>query len=92
MVSLSAYVARAFRGHHHDSVVRLRDLDTEELEDYDLVYPVDADMAHNRSSVLAPVGTAILGYVMEWLVPAGPRRLRVEEELYQPERAGALHR
>ena len=79
-----------------NSVVRLRDLDTEELEEYDLVYPVDADVAHNRISVLAPVGTAILGYrlggVIEWLVPAGPRRLRVEEVLYQPERAGALHR
>jgi regulator of nucleoside diphosphate kinase len=77
-----------------NSVVRLRDLDTEELEEYELVYPADADVAHNRISVLAPVGTAILGYrlgdVIEWLVPAGPRRLRVEEVLYQPERAGAL--
>ena len=79
-----------------NSVVRLRDLDTEGLEEYELVYPADADVAHNRISVLAPVGTAILGYrlgdVIEWPVPAGPRRLRVEEVLYQPERAGALHR
>jgi regulator of nucleoside diphosphate kinase len=79
-----------------NSVVRLRDLDTDELEEYELVYPADADMAHSRISVLAPVGTAILGYrlgdVIEWPVPAGLRRLRVEEVLYQPERAGALHR
>jgi regulator of nucleoside diphosphate kinase len=79
-----------------NSVVRLRDLDTDELEEYELVYPADADMAHNRISVLAPVGTAILGYrlgdVIEWLVPAGPRRLRVEEVRYQRETAGALHR
>ena len=79
-----------------NSVVRLRDLDTDETEEYELVYPSDADMAHNRISVLAPVGTAILGYrlgdVIEWPVPAGLRRLRVEEVLYQPERAGALHR
>lgn len=79
-----------------NSVVRLRDLDTDELEEYELVYPVDADVAHNRISVLAPVGTAILGYrlgdVIEWPVPAGPRRLRVEEVLYQPERAAVLHR
>ncbi len=78
-----------------NSVVRLRDLDTDETEEYELVYPADADMAHNRISVLAPVGTAILGYrlgdVIERLVPAGLRRLRVEEVLYQPERAGALH-
>ena len=79
-----------------NSVVRLRDLDSEETEEYELVYPADADMAHNRISVLAPIGTAILGYrlgdVIEWPVPAGLRRLRVEEVLYQPERAGVLHR
>jgi regulator of nucleoside diphosphate kinase len=79
-----------------NSVVRLRDLDSGEAEEYELVYPGDADMAHNRLSVLAPIGTAILGYrlgdVIEWPVPAGLRRLRVEEVLYQPERAGALHR
>jgi regulator of nucleoside diphosphate kinase len=53
-------------------------------------------MEHNRISVLAPIGTAILGYrlgdVIEWQVPAGLRRLRVEEVLYQPERAGVLDR
>ncbi len=79
-----------------NSVVRLRDLDSDETEEYELVYPADADMAQNRISILAPIGTAILGYrlgdVIEWPVPAGLRRLRVEEVLYQPERAGALHR
>ena len=79
-----------------NSVVHLRDLGSGETEEYELVYPADADMAHNRISVLAPIGTAILGYrlgdVIEWPVPAGLRRLRVEEVLYQPERAGVLHR
>ncbi len=79
-----------------NSAVRLRDLDSDETEEYELVYPADADMAHNRISVLAPIGTAILGYrlgdVIEWPVPAGLRRLRVEEVLYQPEGAGVLHR
>jgi regulator of nucleoside diphosphate kinase len=78
-----------------NTVVSLRDLDTDEMEEIELVYPADADMAHNRISVLAPIGTAILGYrlgdVIEWRVPAGLRRLRVEEVLYQPERAGAVH-
>ena len=79
-----------------NSVVRLRDLDTDEVEEYELAYPAEADVAHNRISVLAPIGTAILGYrlgdVIEWPVPAGLRRLQVEEVLYQPERAGVLHR
>ncbi len=79
-----------------NSVVRLRDLDSDETEEYELVYPADADIACNRISVLAPIGTAILGYrlgdVIEWPVPAGLRRLQVEEVLYQPESAGALPR
>ena len=79
-----------------NSIVRLRDLESNETEEYELVYPADADMAYNRISVLAPIGTGILGYrlgdVIEWPVPAGLRRLRVEEVLYQPERAGVLHR
>ncbi len=79
-----------------NSVVRLHDLDSGETEVYELVYPADADLALDRISVLAPVGTAILGYragdVIEWPVPAGLRRLRVEEVLYQPERACAPSR
>ena len=77
-----------------NSVVRVRDLDTDEIEEYELVYPTNADVSLNRISVLAPIGTALLGYrlgdVIEWPVPAGLRRLQVEDVLYQPERAGAL--
>jgi regulator of nucleoside diphosphate kinase len=76
-----------------NSVVRLRDLDTDELDQFQLVYPADADMAQHRISVLAPVGTAILGYqrgdVIEWPVPTGLRRLRVEMVSYQPEMVAA---
>lgn len=76
-----------------NSVVRLRDLDTDEVDQFHLVYPTDADMTQHRISVLAPVGTAILGYnlgdVIEWPVPAGLRRLRVEMVSYQPEMAAA---
>jgi regulator of nucleoside diphosphate kinase len=75
-----------------NSIVRLRDLDSGETEEYELVYPADADMALHRISVLAPVGTAILGYrrgdIIEWPVPAGLRRLRVEAVISQPERVG----
>ena len=76
-----------------DSAVRLRDLDTGETEVYELVEPPDADLDRDRISVLAPVGTAILGYrhgdVIEWPVPAGRCRLRVEQVRHRPERAGA---
>jgi regulator of nucleoside diphosphate kinase len=77
-----------------NSTVRLRDLSTGEAVTYTLVYPDRADVTEGRLSVLAPVGTAIIGQrqgdVVERLVPAGLKRLQVEEVLYQPERAGAL--
>ena len=73
-----------------DSTVLLRDLDTNEAETYTLVYPENADIANQRLSVLAPVGTAILGYRVgdefRWQVPAGWRRLKVEQVISQPER------
>ncbi len=72
-----------------NSTVRLRDLETGEEETYTLVFPADADIAKNKLSVLAPVGTALLGYrtgeVVEWPVPAGVSRFRIEEVL-QPAR------
>ena len=71
-----------------NSTVRLRDLETGEEDTYTLVYPHEADIEANRLSVLAPVGTALLGYragdVVEWPVPAGVTRFRVEEVLSQP--------
>ena len=72
--------------------VALLDLDTQEEEIYTLVYPENANSAEGKISILAPVGTAMLGYrvgdVFEWEVPAGKRRLKVDKILYQPEAAG----
>lgn len=75
-----------------NSTVTLIDQDTGEEETYTLVYPENADAAQGKVSVLAPIGTAMLGYrvgdVFEWEVPAGKRRLKVEKILYQPEASG----
>ena len=74
-----------------NSEVRLKDLDSGEIKVYRLVFPSQA-RTENSISVLAPVGTALLGYrvgdVIEWRVPKGIRRLKVLEVLYQPEAAG----
>lgn len=63
------------------STARLRDLDTGEIIACTLTLPDEADFEQGRVSVLAPIGTAILGYrerdVVEWPVPAGMRRLRI---------------
>jgi regulator of nucleoside diphosphate kinase len=78
-----------------NSTVILDDLDTKEKETYTLVFPDSADIAHDRLSVLAPVGTAILGQrvgdVVRWRVPQGWRRLKIARVIYQPEREGAFH-
>ena len=58
---------------------------------YTLVFPRNANFDQGKISIVAPIGTAILGYrtgdVIEWKVPAGMRRFRVEEILHQPEAA-----
>jgi regulator of nucleoside diphosphate kinase len=75
-----------------NSRVRLKDMETAEEKNYSLVFPSDADMAQNKLSILAPIGTAILGYrtgdTVDWQVPAGKRTVRIQEVLYQPEAAG----
>lgn len=75
-----------------NSTIALVDLDTKEEETYTLVFPEDADISKGKISILAPIGTAMLGYeigdVFEWEVPAGKRRLRVERIIYQPEASG----
>ena len=78
-----------------NSRVRVRDLDSEKETTYSLVFPRDADISENKISILAPLGSALLGYrvadVIEWQAPAGLRRIRIEEILYQPEAAGDYH-
>ena len=75
------------------SVVRVRDLDSGVRVDYRLVFPADADIERQRISVLAPIGTALIGYRagdrIEWTTPGGTRHLEVEAVLYQPETAAA---
>ena len=75
-----------------NSKVVLHDVDTGERMTYVLAFPKDANIDLGRISILAPIGTAILGYakgdVIKWSVPSGVRRIQVEEILYQPEAAG----
>ena len=81
-----------------NSRVRVRDLDSGDAVVFSLVYPSfphaagPDHLAEMTVSVLAPIGTAVLGYrvgdSIEWEVPSGVRRLKVEDVLFQPEAAG----
>ncbi|HMP77426.1 MAG TPA: nucleoside diphosphate kinase regulator [Kiritimatiellia bacterium] len=75
--------------------LRFVDLDDETKMEVTLVFPSDANINDGKMSVLSPIGTALLGYgkgdKIEWAVPAGTRRIQIEDILYQPESAGDLH-
>jgi len=75
-----------------NSKIRLRDINTQKEMIYWLVFPDDSNADQGKISILAPIGTALLGYkvgdIIEWKVPAGATKLKVEEILYQPEAAG----
>jgi regulator of nucleoside diphosphate kinase len=78
-----------------NSTFRVRDLDSGEEVVYTLVFPGKADSTNGKISILAPIGTAVVGSrvgdTVEWKVPAGLKRLKVREVVYQPEAAGDYH-
>lgn len=62
-----------------------------------LVYPKDMDSSGKTISILAPVGSALLGLSqgdeIEWPKPGGGMtKVKIEQITYQPERAGDFHR
>lgn len=65
------------------SSVRMKDLDNRKELQYQIVLPKYANVDEGRISVMAPIGTALLGYsvgsVVEWKVPSGLRRFKIVE-------------
>lgn len=80
-----------------NSTVTFRVASSNERFTLTLVYPKDMDGSSSKISVLAPVGSALLGLSqgdeIEWPKPGGGvLQVRIEEILYQPERSGEYHR
>ncbi len=75
-----------------NSIVKISFMHTGKEVEIQIVYPAKADVKKNKISVFSPIATALLGYrvgdEIDWLVPAGPTRIRINEILYQPEAAG----
>jgi len=62
-----------------------------------LVYPKDAKPDGSTVSILAPVGSALIGLSegdeIDWPTPSGKaQHVRIEKVVYQPESAGEYHR
>lgn len=66
-----------------NSEVVYEDCETSATRTVRVVYPQDADAVAGRISVLAPIGSALLGLrvgqSITWRVPNGTKRLRVVE-------------
>ncbi|TVP56500.1 MAG: nucleoside diphosphate kinase regulator [Halomonadaceae bacterium] len=80
-----------------NSTVRFRVEASDEEFELTLVYPKDMDASGSKISILAPVGSALLGLSqgdqIQWPKPGGGLlNLRIEEVVYQPERSGEFHR
>lgn len=80
-----------------NSTVKFQVESSSEVFSLTLVYPKDMDSSGSKISILAPVGSALLGLSqgdqIEWPKPGGGTlRVRIEEIVYQPEREGEYHR
>ena len=62
--------------------IQVLDLTSGERRQLTLVLPRESDASAGKISVLAPLGTALLGYragdEVEWRMPGGLRRMRIE--------------
>ena len=79
-----------------NSRVVFEDQRTGERREVLLVYPHESDVESGHVSVLAPIGSALLGLAVgqtiDWPLPGGQaKRLRIVDVVYQPEQAGHFH-
>lgn len=78
------------------SRVRVQDLDSGKERVLTLAFPIEADSAQGKISVLAHIGTTLLGHragdVVTWRSAGETRRLKIHNVLYQPEAAGDLYK
>jgi regulator of nucleoside diphosphate kinase len=75
-----------------NSIVRLLFPGNKRTVEFQIVYPEQASLKDNKISIFSPIATALIGYKagdeVEWVVPGGLTRIRIEEIIYQPEAAG----
>lgn len=76
-----------------NSHVVFEDEDTGTRREITLVYPKDADASQGKISILAPVGSALLGLsvgqAIRWPLPGGKsKQYKIVAVTFQPEAAG----
>jgi len=75
-----------------NSIVRISFPGSDKQVRFQIVYPREANLKENKISIFSPVATALIGYKVsdeiDWIVPAGITKIRIDEILYQPEASG----
>ncbi len=75
-----------------NSIVKISFLNNQKVIQFQIVYPDQSNLKENKISIFSPIATALIGYQagdeIEWIVPAGLTKIRIEEIVYQPEAAG----
>ena len=75
-----------------NSVVKISFVGEEQQQEFRIVYPDEADFRMKRVSIFAPIATALIGFrvgdLIEWMVPGGLKKIKIDGISYQPEAAG----
>lgn len=75
-----------------NSIVKISFLNSQKQIQFQIVYPGKANLKEKKISIFSPIATGLLGYKtgdeIEWIVPAGPTKIRIDEIIYQPEADG----
>jgi regulator of nucleoside diphosphate kinase len=70
-----------------NSIVRIKAEDKNEIMEFMLVTPDKADIKEKKISVMAPIGTALIGFrkgqKVKWQVPAGNKTFTILEVINQ---------
>lgn len=61
-------------------------------QEFKIVYPDEANFKEKKVSIFSPIATALLGFrvgdLIEWMLPGGMTKIRIDRIIYQPEAAG----
>jgi len=75
-----------------NSVVKISFVDSGKQQEFKIVYPNDSNFKERKVSIFSPIATALIGFrvgdLIEWMVPGGLTKIRIDEIIYQPEASG----
>jgi len=75
-----------------NSIVKISFVDSGKQLEFKIVYPNEANFRDKKVSIFSPIATALIGFrvgdLIEWMVPGGLTKIRIDEIVYQPEASG----